>query len=951
MRIEELFENGQHKKKYLIVSNIQRGNALLRLYEQETNKSVNNVVPTTLQNIINELYYSLLANNTIKEEKRILNNKEGEMFFHELLLELSPSLLYFNDQYMLNIATTNEIYQKINLIRLNGWINEEKENDRLEDLKTIIHHYEEELNANHYLDRVEILKVVLKHFDSVSNENDYYCIKEDLEQLSHLECELINRLNVKDSISYFENDTLKLEDLNHLKDSISFFRGNGVFNEVMYVVYDIAKNKIPLGDVTLLYTNSSQAQVVSSVLSANNIANSFVSSKPSLDNPYYSLVRRIFAWAREDYSEKQLERILASSILYAEDVETKQNLLEGDMYYDSVLRMSKRFDHTMILGWGYERNKAFIEQARTLEEKLIPIYDLHQDLLNIFEVYEIEDEGIPSELLDRIITFIRNHTIDSKEKSKAINELYREKDILSFTKRKLSLEESIELIADMLEGTRDKEKESSSAIRCEQVSSWTILNRPYVYMIGLSLKDLLTSTTESPVLTDEEMEKKLMDGYKPTIQTISKLREQNSYRTLKTFGGKKVTLGYSSFDAQAFFRSNPSFFYKDMLQYFKGMDVNQIDEFVVGNPEEGVWVDKCVLTESDEPFKIKLPTSSSSAEVFVDCPRRYAYERVLRIPDDEYREYDSTGWLNAAERGTFFHALMERYINQELILSGNKEYPDYPNEEKIESIAQELKEESLNQTPVAFEGIAEDETNNLIEYAKDYFRSLYQSLKETGWRMLSCEQDFQNAEYKVKSLHDKEYVFKLRGSIDRVDYKVLSEEKKVLIRVSDYKTGRKEKKEQSDERGVLLQYDIYKTALMDTGKTESGEPVLEHLKKRIVALEGDKELENYSYSFDSFRYEFPVDPSADGPIEITFEDEPLIEPLNIKRLRYVLTVIEDMGIYPDVYTLETSLNDYKKQYPKDVFDDLIGTFLDKDVSACTYCSYADMCEKRKAGVI
>ena len=95
MRIEELFENGQHKKKYLIVSNIQRGNALLRLYEQETNKSVNNVVPTTLQNIINELYYSLLANNTIKEEKRILNNKEGEMFFHELLLELSPSLLYF----------------------------------------------------------------------------------------------------------------------------------------------------------------------------------------------------------------------------------------------------------------------------------------------------------------------------------------------------------------------------------------------------------------------------------------------------------------------------------------------------------------------------------------------------------------------------------------------------------------------------------------------------------------------------------------------------------------------------------------------------------------------------------------------------------------------------------------------------------------------------------------
>ena len=76
----------------------------------------------------------------------------------------------------------------------------------------------------------------------------------------------------------------------------------------MYVVYDIAKNKIPLGDVTLLYTNSSQAQVVSSVLSANNIANSFVSSKPSLDNPYYSLVRRIFSWAREDYSEKHERR-------------------------------------------------------------------------------------------------------------------------------------------------------------------------------------------------------------------------------------------------------------------------------------------------------------------------------------------------------------------------------------------------------------------------------------------------------------------------------------------------------------------------------------------------------------------------------------------------------------------------------------------------------------------
>lgn len=960
MDMNQFLKNQNHQRKTLIVSSMQRGNALIRHFELETGNTVQNIKVTTINNLVREFYYSLQAKKGYQLKEHLLTKEEAEMFFHGFLVELSPTLSYFNDTYMLNYATTKEIYNKINLIRLNGW-KEEVNSNRLKDLKTMIPLFEKQLKENKYLDRVELLKVVLNEIDSIEIEKNYYCLKEDLEQLSNLEKEFLKRLEIVEEVNVFDKKELTFTDLEHLKDRIDFYRGNGAFNEVMYVVYDIAHHHIPFGEVTLLYTTSNHGPIVSSVLSSNNIPSSFVTSKYMGDNPYLSLVRRIMDWAREDYTEKQLEKIFANKVLYVTDGESEENLLEGFSYFDHILNLEERFEDSMILGWGYERNIEFIERAKAIatkesELKYYPIYELHHDLIHIFsdeedQPYTEDNCVLPYQLLKKIIQFIKSYTISSNDKNSALDKLNEIKEVLYYEKNALPLFEAMELIQDLITHCATKENEHSDTVRCEQLSSWTILNRPYVYLIGLSLKDFSSSTTESPVLTDEEMETVLVEGYKPTIQVLSKMKEQNLYRTLKSFHGEKMVFGYSSFDARMFFRSNPSFFYKDALEYFKGIDETKVKEFVVGNPEEEIRVPRQEFSYMEDNFHLRLPSSSSSSEVFVDCPRRFAYERVLKLPSDDYREFDSTRWLNAAERGTFFHALMERYINSEMILPGDKLYPTEPNLQKIEELAKELKEEILIQTPVAFKELAESETEELLELAKEYFIKLHQSLQESGWRMLSCEQDFKNAEFKVESLTGKEYIFRFRGSIDRVDYRIVPEEKKVLIRVLDYKTGRKENKEKADERGVLLQYAIYKKALMETGETESGENVLTYLKNKIIELEKEEALRDWDYEFDSFMYEFPADQSADEPIVITFDKDETIEPLNIKRLRYVLSVIEENKTYPDIYTLESSIPMYERNYPKEVFDNLVGTFMDKDVSACAYCEYADMCERRKAGII
>lgn len=950
MYLKDYLNENIQARRYLIVAKQARGTACLKQYERETNQPVRNVVLTSLLQLAKEIF----AMQQSKEESEItiLNKEEALLFFRDLLLEKASSLRYFHDENMLNLTTTKEIFNKVNFLRANGY-KQELENDRWQDLKEIIMCYEKELDEKHCFDTISLLRYAIEHSECL-NSYAYAYFKEEKEYFSGLELSLLESFSKVEELELFPKD-LTIKDIHIDKDIVNFYKGYGTFNEALYIAYDILKKKIPFGDITVLYTSSRQIASLSAALNGNGLPTCFISGKPLYDNPYVSLIRRIFEWAKAGYGEKELARIVESSILYVKD-EEENNLLASKQYYDHVLKVANRFEDAKVLGWGFERNYFFVEsEIKRLTESgktdLLPIYQMHHDLLGIFASTEDEtkayEEIIPQVLFSKLLAFLKQYTIlDTTGAFPLLEGIERS---LRFDTRCIPLEEAMDFILELIENLKQNEKESGNAIKCESLNDWTILDRPNVYVIGLSLKDLQVNTTQSPVLKDEEMLALSVKGYVPTIQKQAAKKDMGLLYTLHTFQGEMLTFGYSAFDSMAFFTSNPSFFYREVFQQFASKPFDKIPEFVVGNPKENVFYPG-FEKEEKEMETFKLPTSSSSVEVFVDCPRRYAYDRIYHLPSDEYREFDSQHWLNAAERGTFVHAIMERYMKEEMIGLNKFPYAKEVNAALVHSIAQEIKEEMLEGVPVAFVDLAESETEDLTSIALLYLMNLHQSLQidgeEAGWRILSCEQDFSNATFTISSYQNKNYEFTFRGSIDRIDYYLDEEKEEVSLRIVDYKTGMKKNKEKADEKGALLQYTLYKTALMETGKTRKQDGTLENLldvlKDKIATLEHNEKVKDWDYIFTIFRYEFPADLTADSPIDIPLTEQ--TNPLNLIRLRYVLSLMEEKNTYPDVFTLEKNVEVYEKQQQEvrrleDAFSE----------DACRFCPYEDLCIAKKAG--
>lgn len=55
--------------------------------------------------------------------------------------------------------------------------------------------------------------------------------------------------------------------------------------------------------------------------------------------------------------------------------------------------------------------------------------------------------------------------------------------------------------------------------------------------------------------------------------------------------------------------------------------------------------------------------SPSGLDTFLSCPAKYNYQRIRRIPEEDYAVPDSSIWLNAADKGSYFHLILQEYID------------------------------------------------------------------------------------------------------------------------------------------------------------------------------------------------------------------------------------------------------------------------------------------------
>ena len=984
--LNDYLSDKTNSRRILIVSDLHKGQALIRRYEADTARMVRNVTCMTLSQIADKLLLWMQAENGCEKVYTCLDANESTMLFRSLLLKNIKSLRYFNVEEMLDIATSKEIFAKANLARSNGWTGKEtgKANDRIADLKYLISEYEQHLSANNMLDLVAIYKLVLSSLKEGPNAEEEIqllfgaeisYLAEETDTWSVLEKELLLTIQGgKDHCVSFCGRELLNKELTRIKDTAELFKGYGSFNEAYYVANDILKRNLPFGNVTVLFSSASQIPAITAALRGNGIPMNILSAYPARDNAYVALAKRILKWAENDFEEKYLEAILRSSVIYIEandETGEKRNALGGEKYFDYIISAQKRRENAFILGYGYRRNLEFIKHERALTVHEEALLDMHASLLHIFgedesqydEKYKIQ----PSDIYKKLVSFIEDYTLRSEEYGAGMGVLRSLTETINLEERFLSLDENIRFIEELLTESRISDQESNQAISVQNLGDWTVLERQYVYVIGLALKDMQGNNTQSPVMFDEEITEFLGDGYKPTIRNETERREKNLYRTIWTFQGKHIVFGYSSYDTVGFYDNNPSVFFRELMN-LKGIGTKSLPEFVYGNPVSDTGSSDALIFKDQDEYTVRLKTSNSSMEVLLDCPKKYAYSKLLNIPEGSFVEKDFGQWLDAAARGNFFHELAEHYVKTKFIRPSSENYETEIDEGLLRHIAKEIETRYLLIYPAAFEKLADRETEDMIKDAAAYLQRLHDDYRNDSehpglfWRGLAAEQKFTDATYPVDGLDGTHYEFLFTGFIDRIDYLADPSVKKVYLRIIDYKTGHKKNKQKAQELGKLVQHAVYEKALMETGKVLSSDSeemdLLAYVKSEVCSLEADKSMMSWEYEFAGFDYVFPMEKSDMSPI-IIYPDS--LENLNLDRLKAILTIIHDEKMYPDHRELCDLLNTLADRYPEDdsgllELQEVMAPekngerkLSEDETSNCRYCPYNYLCKHEKAG--
>lgn len=704
-------------------------------------------------------------------------------------------------------------------------------------------------------------------------------------------------------------------------------------------------------------------------------------------------------------SEKEEQKLVEAYELTEEEKLAKQekeelaklglkpyNYVGGKRYFQHVLTAKRRMDDSYNLGWGYERNCQFVNRELgilakekeefddAIENKTYPevlsdaqlkkkekdfvarkeVLMLHGALLDIFKEAETHPGriGSPGAIYKDILAFIAKYV---KKKSfdyiRAKNALY---DIDTYLSREedMPLGDMIAYLNDLLCNLTNNDKESYSCVAVDSLNTWKALDRPYVYVIGLSQQDIQASVSESPIIRDSEYDELFQGEYKPTVKSNIGKKNSDFYRSLLTFSGEKLSFGYSYFDVAGFCETNPSTIYRELVGKYN-WDINKLPAFIYGKTSMA-FKETQMNTMTPVATFIEESISNSSLESFISCPKAYAYEKRLGMRDNEIMDKDDTqfDWLNYAQRGTFFHNVAEEYVKNRMVLKKGISMPAMADEAYITALVEAEKKSTMEKVPYLCQELADDEAEDIKNAAIRYFNQLHKKRAATGteydWKSLEAELEFKDVDYQVESINKKKYKFVFRGFIDRVDYKVDESKKEVLIRVVDYKTGQKDKKATEEKLGKLSQHIVYKQAVLD-------EKVSVWILEKISGLEENEDIKSYQVVFDSFSYDFPYHDDIDA-CSLTIPDA-AIETRNLQRLKVALTAMEDLKAYPDKVDIFNKTVEYCDDVSK-ATDELLNfkagimpsnskiVKMSTDYKyGCDYCYYNHICEKRRAGEI
>lgn len=212
-------------------------------------------------------------------------------------------------------------------------------------------------------------------------------------------------------------------------------------------------------------------------------------------------------------------------------------------------------------------------------------------------------------------------------------------------------------------------------------------------------------------------------------------------------------------------------------------------------------------------LKLSKGISPSSLNRFLQCPRQFMLETVLKLQEAEEVEEE----MDARQFGDLAHEVLDRLFRPHL---GQQISPEQIEQlilqdRQLDKLMQESAEKTLGSV-----GISSGKNYILAQVARELIRQFLRKQAAEGTHRIVALEEFYQDEIPIKLPNGRQITCRIAGKADRIDFV------KEKLRVVDYKTGKFEPRDlnaatwqevlQDGGKGKIVQLLLYKYLLIQT---------------------------------------------------------------------------------------------------------------------------------------
>ncbi len=922
----------------LIVDRLRNGIAAMHMQTLNKKKDVFNFRYLTLRQIAEEILRWELSGSENGTDALFLDRDASVSIVRNILK--SGQFVYFSPK-LADRTTCTEIFRCIDILRrypkkdsfnkivsrdeLNGETGDNKDIRRISELKEILECYERELYETDQYDETRLFREALRilrqgdrSLRTLGYLNVHFAVYADA-RMDPMEEELYRGLCGEDGTvirvcvpeGYKDPEDLPLcafcrQGEGYIPKSLSditwrFQRSYGVYNEIREAAETILRNNWQFGDTALFYPDEVYEDHLAAVFGEKGIPIQFADGALLSEDRAAGMLRYLADWADHNFEEKYLKPVCYSPVLRLADDEDErvdgEDEPEGDEKEEqnqTARRSARQMYRSMIrqegICWGKERWIDFVCR----EEKGEGCYSIAflSFIREAADLWDVSEDGKVSEaeFLRRLEKFARTFIKRGEAQGTLCGFCSRKAKAASRQRtflRKNELTDYLREILDYLRGSADEPQPGKVILY--RMGSRVVTERAHLFVLGLTAKQFGAANEESPVMTVNELEDYVQGAVTSPAEKVKELVYDTS---VSIVNGRNVYMSYPAFDTRTMCPNAPASFYADMMR----MTGVQKEE-KAGYPDL-VCEAKCraglgELIKMPEYSNFISPEdnvySATSLQELLRCPKKYYIHRILAIDPIQFHEYVPGRWLEANERGTLVHEILEKYVNRCMIGDNSSAF----SEEALHAIEKECVE-SVCRTMKPYPSVAvlNAEVREIHRGTADYLERLADEISGSPWHPLFTEEELQG-EMGTE-------VLKLQGRIDRIDG--CDEGGGRVYRIIDYKTGRKPKEDDGIKRNELkIQAAVYTELLnrmIEKGKIPEGkvrEAVFEYImeegadsRKICFASEDSLDFLNKSTAevFDGIRREKYYSPELSVFLSDSVTDRKKINKNRSERCKY-----------------------------------------------------------------